>query len=185
MSTAKYLVKHSLEYYDKNCEKYERILSKIEYYELLENESDLERNIIIFYDKDKKEIFRSRYETLGLYDDTSKTWIWAWSIPYFKKNSVYMSRKILNYGLDIEISDENKFLKTELVTSRFRISNHIQLDIHVSIASYLSKIPMIYNLAVMPTPTEQYDVIKKTLDVSSLNKGYQFIYMFLLDFDKL
>ena len=60
----------------------------------------------------------------------------------YYNNTNYISRKILNYGLDLDTNQN--FLKTELVTSRFTVSNLLQLDIHVAIASYLTKIPNIY-----------------------------------------
>jgi hypothetical protein len=66
-------------------------------------------------------------------------------VPYLSKNSTYTSRKILNYGLDLGPNQE--YLKSELITSRFRITNPIQLDIHTAISSYLSQIPTIFQIS--------------------------------------
>ena len=41
------------------------------------------------YDKDKKEILKSRYENIGIYNNKSHTWTWAWSVPKFLKNTTF------------------------------------------------------------------------------------------------
>ncbi|CAH6421503.1 Hypothetical protein KVN_LOCUS316 [uncultured virus] len=187
MNKTKELILNSLEYYDKYLEKYNDFFSSIKYYSYLYSESDLEHNKIVFFDKNKQKIFESRFEIIGIYNKGPNIWAWAWSIPYLNKNTIYTSRKILNYGLDIVPSTENQFIKTELVTSRFRISHITQLDLHVSIASYLSKIPMIYKIAVHPIMAIKYetgDLIKIDKNVYNL-PSYQLYFFFILDFDKL
>jgi len=146
------IILNSLNYYDKKREKYNKILSKIKYVSFKKTDSDMKHNTIIFYDKNKKQLFQSRYELVGAYNNYSNTWIWAWSMPQISKNLQYTSRKILNYGLDIidDYDNNNIFLKTELITSRFRISDPVQLDIHLSIAAYIAKIPIIFNLYYSP-----------------------------------
>lgn len=180
------IVTNSLEYHDKNMEKYDKIISKIKFWKVEPVDSDLEHSKIIFYDKNKKEIFKTRYEIIGLYNNISNTWVWAWSIPFFKRNSTYISKKILNYGLDIPPDTENRFLKSELITSRFRISDKIQLDLHVSIASYISKKPMVYNLVYKDTSEyfNQQEYYKVAEDLSDI-ESYVSMYIFLLDYDKL
>jgi hypothetical protein len=188
MSQSINMITNALEYYDKNMEKYEKIISKFKYYKIIKEQSDLEHNKIIFYDKDKQKIFETAYEILGLYTNVSKTWVWAWTVPQFYKNSTILSKKILNYGLDIPPDTNNKFLKSELVTSRFRISNPIQLDIHVSVASYISKIPFIYNYFYDPTEYDSRDlnkIISKS-SVEDVTKGkYASMYLFLLDYKNI
>jgi len=186
MNKTRDLIINSLEYYDKNYEKYSDIISKIKYYSYLYSDSDLDHNKIIFYDKNKEEIFRSRFEIIGIYNNYSNTWAWAWSISFLNKNTVYTSRKILNYGLDIVPSIENQFLKTELITSRFRVSHPTQLDLHVSIASYLSKVPMIFKIPAHPVMATKYeigDIIKIDKSVYKY-PNYQLYYFFILDADK-
>ena len=72
-------------------------------------------------------------------------WNWAWSIPILKKKNISIIKKILNYGMDLESDSHNIFVKKELITSKFEISNPVQIDIHLSIVSYLSKLPFIFN----------------------------------------
>lgn len=177
------IITNALEYYDKNTEKYENVISRIKYYKLIKNNSDLEHNKINFYDKNKELIFQSRYEVLGLYDPGSKTWIWAWSVPRFFKNQTYLSRKILNYGLDIIPEKDINFLKSELISSRFKISNDIQLDLHVSIASYISKSPLIYKLRYKHLALKE-DLITVREDD---DESQEFLtnYLYLLDFKEI
>ena len=78
------LVVNALRYYDKNNDLYVKIFNKIGYYSFKLSEFDLEHNIIIFYDRNKNEIFRSRYEYIGIYNPIVEIWIWAWAIPILK-----------------------------------------------------------------------------------------------------
>jgi len=180
------IVRNSLEYLDNNKSKYKSYLNKIEYYSLEFLYGDLERHKIIFYDKNKNKLFETEYEIIGVYNNFAKTWAWSWSIANFSKNEVYLARKILMYGLDIVPDKDTIFLKSELITSRFRISNPIQLDIHVGLASYLSKIPFIFKLYI---PTNLNENLEGNLypiltddDFSFFdNTNFQIYYLFLLN----
>jgi len=140
------LIKNSFEYYDKNNEKIGNKYDKVNYISFEINQKDLEHDIIIFYDSKLKELFRSRTEKIGIFDKISKIWTWAWAVSSFKKNETNIVRKILQYGTELDPS--TIFLKTELITSRFRISNKIQLDMHCAIASYLSKKKQVYKYTI-------------------------------------
>jgi len=140
------LIKNSFEYYDKNNEKIGNKFDKVNYISFEINQKDLEHDIIIFYDVNLKELFRSRIEKIGIFDKISKIWTWAWAVSSFKKNETNIVRKILQYGTELDPS--TIFLKTELITSRFRISNKIQLDMHCAIASYLTKKKQIYKYTI-------------------------------------
>jgi len=180
MDKTKDLVLNALKYYDTNSEKYSKIFTKTKYYSLEMTQSDIEHNIIILFDKDKNEIFRSRYEYLGLYYSHLKLWVWGWSIASLQKNEILLSKKILNYGIDL--GKDFAFLKSELITSRFRISDEIQLDIHISIASYIAKNPIICRIIHPPiysgklsedSQVELYEFQDKLTDDSIVN----FIYL--------
>lgn len=190
------LITNSLEYTDKNNKKYEKLFSKFKKYRFVKNSSDIDHNKIIFYDKNEKEIFTSRYEIMGLYHNSSKSWTWAWSVPRYNKNQVYTSKKILNYGLNIPYEAHGSFLKSELITSRFKITNNLQIDIHSAIASYISKNPMIYKLTYSPAVTgeERKKMKDKKVQIYTIredddefinNKEYVVNYLFLLDHDKI
>lgn len=140
------LIRNSFDYYDKNQEKIKNKFDKVNYISFEINNKDLEHDVIIFYDSELKELFRSRIEKIGIYDKITQVWTWAWAIAYMKKNETNIVRKILTYG--IELDPSSQFLKTELITSRFRISNKTQLDMHCAIASYLSKKPIVYKYTI-------------------------------------
>jgi len=179
------IIKNALEHYDNNRDKYDDFLKQIKYTRLDKTYTkDIERPIIHFYDKDKKEIFMSRYEEIGVYSGSSKIWAWSWAIPDATKNVTYLARKILNYGLDIEREGDlvdNLFLRTELITSRFRIDNIIQLDIHVAISSYITKMPMIIPCVISDDLETTYDKYMYPDDISvTLPNNIMFI--FILDY---
>lgn len=155
----------SLKYYDTNKEKYEDTFKKAKYYNFSKATSELEHNKIIFYDKDKKEYHTSRYEILGCYIPEVSLWIWGWAFGS-AKNETVITKKILNYALDLDIVQ----LKSMLVSSRFAIHDTVQLDIYCAIASYVSKVPRIYALIdqgnsadddmyIIPNQAESDDII--------------------------
>ena len=185
----------SLKYFDENSEKYEGVLKHAIYIKYIPAENDMSYNIIVYYDKNKKEIFRSRYEIIGLYNSDVNTWTWSWAIPTFKKNNTGTARKLLNYGLMLDPSI--KYLKTELITSRFRVADLVQLDIHVAIASYISKNPFVYKYGmarynVSPDGNREISDIRNSIDDDGfiiINQNIDdtlFIYyIFLLDHEKI
>lgn len=170
------LVTNALEYYDQNLETFNSLYKDIRYTKFIKNEGDLDHNQIIFFGEDKKELFRSSYETIGLYNLEASIWIWAWSVPYFSKNNTNIVRKIWNYGATLD--PEMIYIKTELTTSRFQIADPIQLDIHISIASYLSKKPVIYKHFEFYPPEVDSDGY---YDIKAKTKLFQIHYLFLLD----
>lgn len=170
------IIQTAFSYYDKNSEKYEMKFIHVQYVDFKKTDKDTDRNIINMYDKDNKLLFSYKYELIGVFYGISNTWSWGWSLPRFTKNTVYTSRKILEYGLDLD--NDNVFLKTELVTSRFKISNPIQLDLHLAIASYLSKIPIIYKLSYKTKDLDTKDKSKITHSTSNKTTTY---YLFLFE----
>ena len=136
------LVRDSLEYYDKYYELYKTKFDKVTYLKIEKSNNDHIQDELHFFDDDKKFLFKSRFEFIGIHEKNLNLWSWAWSLPYLSKKNTNIIRKILNYGTELEPSAH--FLKSELITSRFKINHSIQLDIHSGIAAYLAKKPVIY-----------------------------------------
>lgn len=176
------LVKTSLQYYDDNTEKYSNLLRNASYIKFIESDNNIDHNIIVYYDDDKNEFFRSRYEIMGVYYSSTHTWTWGWAIPSLKKKHTNIIRNIWNYGASID-DITSRYLKTQLITSRFRVADEIQLDIHSSIASYLSKNPMIYKYYFyIDTNNETTDLVK----IHNNEAGqYTTHFMFLLDYKNI
>lgn len=174
------LVSDALEYYDTNNEKYELFFKRVKNIKFEEAKSDLDYYQIVFYDNNEIIIGRSRYENIGVYSQKGKVWTWAWSISTFAKKTTSIIRKVLAYGFDI---DSNKiFLKNELITSRFKISDKTQLDIHIAIASYLSKQPAIFIIKKPPNTPQNEIVVDVDFDKNDDNVYY---FLYILDYDKL
>ena len=132
------VIKDSLIYYDEQNQESFLKKNKIKYYKI-----NFNTGIIYFYTKDKKPLITQSFEIVGMYNNNDKSWIWGWNLHHIRNNLLFVSRAILNRGLDIDIADKNNItntlLKLELTTSRFRVQNKIQLDIHLGVFMYLSK----------------------------------------------
>lgn len=140
------IVTDAIKYFDTANERYNKLKRAIKY---VNRDNSYEGGVgdfrLIFYDKDKKELFRSKIELLGKYYNTLQIWVWGWSIPDIGKSVTTTIRKVFLYGTDIDVNvPSNVILKNELVTSRFRIDDDVQIDIHCAIASYLAKKPFIF-----------------------------------------
>ena len=172
-----YIISQSLEYYDKNLIKNSDFFNNINYIKIIKNDV----NYLEFYDKNKELIKKTRYEILGVYNSLGKIWTWSWSIAILAKNVVNTAKKIFNYGFDLDIN--NAYLKNELITSRFKISNPIQLDIHVALGAYLSKKELIFKYrtyndkimkkTIIPTDDNSFLLnIKKEFEEEQYNEYY-------------
>jgi hypothetical protein len=133
-----YIIPQSLEYYDKINIANKDIIDKINYCIF-----DNKKKYIKLYDKNLELVKDSKYEILGVYNSANKLWTWAWSISVLSKELTTTAKKIFNYGFDLDV--EYMVLKNELINSRFKISNDIQLDILVSLATYLSKKDFVFS----------------------------------------
>ena len=141
-----YLIRNAYSNHDNFLEKYSKLLSLIysseSTWDQEKNESDIEPSIIHWKDKNGKTITKAKYEILGIEisNNNKKLWIWSWAHPLLDKNKTYLSRKILNYGLDISNLDEsiNLLLKSLLTTSRLNV-NDVEISFCVALSLYLTK----------------------------------------------
>jgi hypothetical protein len=143
------IVNDALKYYDFNNDKYKAIKNRIKYIKRdTLGTKDIESFKATFYDKDRNELFTSKIEILGKYYSDMNIWIWGWSLPDIDKFLTTIIRKVFLYGTDINVSNNpsNFLLKNELITSRFKIDDYIQLEMHCAIAAYLAKKPFIFPL---------------------------------------
>ena len=74
MSDINLLIKTALTHYDNNRTKYKNFFEKIEYKKIVLANNDIDHNEVVFYDKNKKEIFKSKYEVLGVYYPFYNLW---------------------------------------------------------------------------------------------------------------
>ena len=163
MSNFQIFIKDALEKYDKNTEMYYNDIFKDAYYEefILKN-SEIDYDEVIFYDKNNNVIMKANYEMLGNFYVDTQIWVWAWSNPSYNKKLITRSSNLLFYGLKLN-SEENFSLKTELVNSRFQITDPIQIDIHLAIASELCK-----NQCIFKYP---FTIDKKMVDETEIDEN--------------
>ena len=131
------LVEKAMHYYDIKSIQYEK------YKDVINIVINREDNTIQFPENIDKKIYK--YEVLGIFDNTTGIWMWAWMVPEFLYNETLIVKKLLNYGLKInpsiltKIADDKLYLKTQLVNSRFVLQDEFQLELHLAISSYLAK----------------------------------------------
>jgi hypothetical protein len=180
------VISDALEYYDTNEEKYEETLKKIKYVKFVSETQSSLHNSIEFYDSNKKFLFKSRYENLGIYNNITHTWAWAWSLPHFRPISTSIIKKIVNYGIGLEPT--MTFLKTQLTISRLRITSKVQIDIHASIASYLAKQPFIYKYKYYSSFVQEKDKLISLENFKNDDENrdqYIMYYMYLIDHETI
>ena len=81
-------------------------------------------------------------EYLGFFDINTKIWMWAWLPPYVPKESTKFSKDLFKYGIELAPKpgeNDLAFIKTQLTNSRFILEDSFQLDMHLSLCSYLGK----------------------------------------------
>lgn len=175
------IIADALKYFDMNNEKYRHIKRQIKYVKgLIGSKTDVEGAKLIFYDSNMNELFISRVEILGKYYNSIHTWAWGWSLPEINKSLTSIIRKVFFYGTDIDINNNpaNVMLRNELVTSRFRIEDDVQLDIHCAIASYLAKKPFILAFKDL---SFNYDVPKEVKSEDYEGDIYVTFYTYIID----
>jgi hypothetical protein len=151
-----------LEQYDENMAKNIHLFKNVMHTKIEYSKSDTELNTIILLDKDGEELRRMKYSIIGMYDKKEKLWVWSWAVSYLKQNEIGIARSVLNYGIDLRQDDGAdsdfmyEFLKPELITSRYKISDPVQLELHVAVASYISKRDIIFKFNIPDTTVYHY-----------------------------
>jgi hypothetical protein len=184
MDNYKTFITDSLSEYDKNMKEQHKLLKNAEYFQFTNSNDNTENDKITFYDDNNIKILEANYEVIGTYNALYALWTWAWGNPAFDKKWTRIITKILNYGFSLD-PKKNYHLKLELVNSRFIISDQIQIDIHLAIASALSKIKYIYNLVIpsdikkisyIDTDTGMRQKIFKNLEDNDVKIHYLFLF---------
>lgn len=178
------LVTNALEYYDKNKDKNLEKFKGLKYINFLgdNDKGDLSRKKLLLYDENKVHKKTYKYEFIGVFYKQTETWSWGWAIPHVPKKLTFILRKILNYGFDLEPENlNNQFLRTELITGRFRISNPIQLDLHTAIASYISKIPNTFAYIYDKKRQDYNAEFIELINLENASDDYIIYYLFLFE----
>lgn len=127
-------VKKSIEHYDNQLWEYRQFINNDDI-KITDNET-----ITFYFDNDEKEVYDC--ELLGYYDYQNNIWVWAWVLADFNYKDTPHCKYLLEYGLKLEprsATQEQIMIKGILVNSRIKIDESIQLDINLSIYSYLVK----------------------------------------------
>ena len=131
MEKLSYLLKKSFNYYDKKNNIYKEFIND-------DASLDFEKSEITFNKTNKK----FKYQMLGCFDNYTNIWFWSWMIPSIENSKTLISKKLLSYGLKINVlggDTDDLYLRTQLVNSRFHLNDNIQLEIHIALSSYIAK----------------------------------------------
>jgi hypothetical protein len=126
-------LKKALDYFDEQNLKYSNYLKKS--YMIQKKNNDK-----IIYDKDKE--ININKQILGCLYHKTNVFIWGWVFSNFTLEENKLARELLNYGLNLDPNHGNinhYFLKTLLVNSRLLIDNDFDLELLLSICSYILK----------------------------------------------
>lgn len=184
------LITDFLANYDKNMKEQDKLLKNTAYFKIREIDDNTENDKIIFYDYNHNQIIQFDFQIIGIYKSDFNSWTWAWGIPGLNSKLTRIITKILNYGFTLD-PKKQYHLKSEIINSRFIISDPIQIDIHLAITSGISKINNIYPIIIPINKTEKQEIsfvknneiytIIKTLDDIKENEDVKINYIFLFN----
>jgi len=136
------IIQNSHNYYDKCNEKYKKLLNKIKYFQIIKvKESVTKMFKLHFYDENKNEIFNSAVESFSrLYKNQFS---WGWANYNAKPNLIKLMKTLLNYGLDIELTDglkeDFRVVKQLLLKSELIAEDSFMIDTYCAVGMYLIK----------------------------------------------
>jgi hypothetical protein len=175
----KQILRNILEEHDNNKLKIDNKLEDYKYFKLKYNSSSNEMSEITLYNNKKKEILKSKYQLLSIYIPNLKLWKWAWSLPAANKKHSFVSRKILNYALDIE-NINMLFIRDPLINSNITIENELELELLIGISSYLTKQNFIKGFYFIDENEGILNNVKK-IELSDDVNNYMIHYYILMD----
>jgi hypothetical protein len=175
----KQIFRNILEEHDNNTLKINKKLENYKYFKLKYNSLSNEMSEISLYDNKKKEILNCKYQLLSIYVPNLKLWKWAWSLPAANKKHSFVSRKILNYALDIE-NINMLFIREPLINSNIIIENDLELELLIGISSYLTKQNFIKGFYFINENEGVLNNIKKVEESDNIN-DYMIHYYILMD----
>ena len=152
----KSIIPLALEYFDSLKVKYDKMFDKMEFIRFKKYPEKGKMDKLELFDEEKNLKQEWNYQILGFImhnENGTKEWVWAWSVPEYEKESA-LSHEIKKYGDKLD-EDHLNFLKQELISKKFEITNPIQAEIHISLACYLSKAKLIYKHTFDPSNLEK------------------------------
>ena len=132
------LIKKSFLYYDNNNLKFNNLINN--------NNIELKDDKLeILFKNDNKKF---KFEILGIFDNQTNVWLWGWMFPNVNNKKIILVKKLLEYGLSLDINETNLdnddgsamfYIRTQLINSRFLLDDSLQLEIHLALSNYLLK----------------------------------------------
>lgn len=146
------IVSLALSYYDKQKRKHQEYYKSDHRVELGKDGNDINLPTFTLYHNDKI-MKQGVYNIIGFYFKDIQQWSWAWIANYSKKNETYLSRKLLNYALDIDFENCGKgslqaalqiLVRNDLMNPYIAIHHPVQLEQYLALGQYLTNTDMVY-----------------------------------------
>jgi len=126
------VITSALTYYDNSINTYSKLLK---YNRKLYYDNERKCYVVRFLNKKQEIVFASKCEIIGKYDLLNGYWLWAWADNSYESHISQYSKKILNYGLNLD----NSKLRDHLINSKIFLNSNAQLDVHIALILYILK----------------------------------------------
>lgn len=142
--------------------------------EFIASNSDLTHGKLVFRHKETNEVvLETEFEYMAAYYGGYGVFIWSWAQAHLTRPYIYLTRKALDYALNLEA--DKVYIKSLLTLSRGSISHPIQVDINIALCAYLIKRPYIYAISTDAGghPLLRYAVLLNTEGIKQLESHIQ------------
>lgn len=152
------IVSLSLNYYDQQKRKHAEWYKNDCHIELKDDGNDINLSSYTIF-KNNTPVNTGIYNILGVYFKEEKQWTWGWMVNHKRKIDTYLSRQILNYGLDISFDKSvksnrdmlNMLVRNDLLNPYISIEHPVQLEHLLALGQYLTNSDMIYRIEEHPS----------------------------------
>lgn len=161
------IISLAYEYFDNKKELYGKYIddNNIKAIRRSEHSNDMEQLNFEILSDDGNVVATGNYSIIGYFNNEISTWYWGWAVPFPVKSENYLSRKLLNYAMDLDINTNDivlsSILKAELLNSKIyigyptlEIEKYIALSLYVTKSDYYKQIMVTsYNVKTKKTET--------------------------------
>jgi hypothetical protein len=156
------VITSALSYYDNSLNTYSKLLK---YKRQLVYDNEKNSYVVRFINKKREVVFVSKCEIIGKYDLLNGYWMWAWADNSYDSHLIQYSKKILNYGLNLD----NSKLRDHFINSKIFLNSNAQIDIHIALILYILKKPLIIPISWTRTVD---DVLMENYNVKPIRLNF-------------
>jgi hypothetical protein len=137
--------------------------------DMIKSNNDTKPDKIIFT-KNNKLFASAEIYCIGMMNIKNNIWIWSWSDYGINNNSSILSRKVLNYGMDLIIQEDgslnnnnsnnfNIIIKLFLTNSRLKLYSNLEFELILALSMNILNADYIFNTSVLNADYVAYNVL--------------------------